>query len=81
MFEPTDEQKAIVELAKNSTNNILINALAGAAKTTTLELITKAIQGIPILSLAFNKKIMLEMEKRLPSHVKSATLNSVGHRV
>ncbi len=80
-FEPTDEQKAIVEAAKTTEANLLINALAGAAKTTTLELITKAVTGIPILSLAFNKKIAVEMEKRLPSHVKCATLNSIGHRV
>lgn len=80
-FEPTDEQKAIVAAAKSTSANLLINALAGAAKTTTLELICNAIQGIPILSLAFNKKIAVEMEKRLPSHVKSATLNSIGHRV
>jgi len=80
-FEPTDEQKAIVAAAKTTSNNLLINALAGAAKTTTLELICNAIQGIPILSLAFNKKIAVEMEKRLPGHVKSATLNSIGHRV
>ena len=56
-FTPTDEQVAIVEAAKRTKDNLLVSALAGAAKTSTLELITKAVTGIPILSLAFNKKI------------------------
>lgn len=80
-FSPTPEQSAIVAAAKTTKSNLLINALAGAAKTTTLQLITESVVGIPILSLAFNKKIAVEMEKRLPSHVKSQTLNSIGHQV
>lgn len=77
---PTAEQVAIVEAAKSTTDNLLINALAGAAKTTTLVMIAEAIQGVPILSLAFNKRIATEMEKRLPSHVQCRTLNAIGHR-
>ena len=80
-FEPTPEQHAIVAAARTTSSNLLVNALAGAAKTTTLELICRAVVGIPILSLAFNKKIAVAMEKRLPAHVKCATLNSIGHRV
>lgn len=80
-FEPTDEQKAIVEAAKTTTDNLLINALAGAAKTTTLELICKALPFTPILSLAFNKRIADEMKLRLPGNVKAATVNSIGHGV
>jgi superfamily I DNA/RNA helicase len=78
---PTPEQEAIVAFARNEKQSLLINALAGAAKTTTLELIAKAIQGVPILSLAFNKRIAEEMKKRLPSHVDCRTLNALGHRV
>jgi len=78
---PTAEQLAIVEFAKKSSQSLLVNAFAGAAKTTTLELITKAVTGIPILSLAFNKRIAEEMTTRLPGHVKCQTLNSLGHQV
>lgn len=77
---PTPEQQIIVEAARGTKDNLLISALAGAAKTTTLELISKALFQ-PTLCLAFNKKIAVEMEKRLPGHVKSQTMNSVGHRV
>lgn len=77
---PTSEQLAIIEAAKTTRSNLLLNALAGAAKTTTLEMIVKALPVGPILSLAFNKRIADEMGKRLPGHVNCATLNSVGHR-
>lgn len=80
-FKPTEEQQLIIDLACNSSESILINALAGAAKTTTLELICRALPIQPILSLAFNKRIAEEMTKRLPGHVQCRTLNSVGHRV
>mgnify|MGYP006935472974 CR=1 FL=1 len=77
---PTPEQAAIIEAAKTTTQSLIINALAGAAKTSTLVMICKALPVIPILSLAFNKRIADEMKLRLPSHVESATLNSIGHR-
>lgn len=79
--KPTPEQDAIIQLAVNSSESILVNALAGAAKTTTLEMICNALPPQPILSLAFNKRIADEMAKRLPGHVQARTLNSVGHRV
>lgn len=80
-FSPTQEQLLIIDAAKSTSENLLINALAGAAKTTTLELICKALQVQPILSLAFNKRIATEMQKRLPGHVACHTLNAIGHRV
>ncbi len=81
MHTPTPEQSLIIEAARTTSDNLIINALAGAAKTTTLEMICHAITGIPILSLAFNKRIADEMAKRLPSHVEVRTLNALGHRV
>src|SRR6516164_4488545 len=76
---PTDEQRDIIDAFKSMRDNILVNALAGAAKTTTLEMVCEAVIGIPILSLAFNKRIKEEMEKRLPSHVMCKTINGIGH--
>jgi DNA helicase II / ATP-dependent DNA helicase PcrA len=80
-MQPTPEQEAIVEAAQTCKDSLLINALAGAAKTTTLDLICRALPPQPILSLAFNKRIAEEMKKRLPGHVSPMTLNSIGHRV
>lgn len=78
---PTEEQLAIIKASKETTDNMIVSALAGAAKTSTLELICKALTGIPTLSLAFNKKIAEEMKLRLPGHVEASTMNSLGHRV
>ena len=78
---PTPEQVAVVDAAKQTSDNLLVSALAGAAKTSTLELVAKALFSVPTLSVAFNKKIQVEMEKRLPGNVTSKTLNGLGHGV
>ena len=81
MHTPTEEQTAIILAAQTSTENLLIDALAGAAKTSTLVMIAEALPDTEILCLAFNKKIAEEMTRRLPSNCKAMTLNSLGHRV
>jgi superfamily I DNA/RNA helicase len=78
-FTPTPEQEAIRTAARSTKDNLLITALAGAAKTSTLVLIAKALSTTPTLCLAFNKRIATEMQTRLPGNCTSRTLNSVGH--
>lgn len=60
--------------------NLMIRAVAGAGKTTT---IVKCLDLIPVtrkvLFLAFNRKIAMELQTRVPKHVKAQTLNSLGH--
>jgi len=80
-LEATEEQSSIIEFALTVPDNLLINALAGAAKTSTLRFLAKYLPTVPTLSLAFNKRIADEMSKVLPGHVRCATMNSVGHRV
>lgn len=77
---PTDEQLAIREAVRNTSDNIIIQALAGAAKTSTLVLIAKATSSVPTLALSFNAMIAKEMRTRLPGNCESLTLNSIGHR-
>jgi DNA helicase II / ATP-dependent DNA helicase PcrA len=81
MNEPTTEQHHIIEAARSTSSNLIVNALAGTGKTTTIEMICNAITTIPILYLAFNKRIVVEAEKRMPSHTECRTQNSLGHRV
>lgn len=80
-FKPTAEQAAIIDAAVNGDANLMISAYAGTAKSTTLELVANALppstQG---LALAFNKKIQLELEKRLPANFTSKTMNGLGHQ-
>lgn len=78
-FVPTEEQLAIITAVKANSDNLLVKALAGAAKTSTLVLIAKATSSIPTLALSFNVIIAREMKERLPGNCESKTLNSVGH--
>lgn len=80
-FSPTPEQQAIVAAARDTTDNLIVSALAGAAKTSTLVLIAQALPKTSMLCLAFNKRIAVEMQDRLPSTCVAMTLNSLGHRV
>lgn len=76
----TEEQETVISQVISTSDNILLSALAGAAKTTTLVLIAEALPETQILCLAFNRKIADEMQTRLPSNCRAMTLNSLGHR-
>lgn len=77
---PTAEQEHILSLLENTTANLLINALAGTGKTSTLELIQNAATP-PVLCLAFNRRIADEMAKRFRTTTSVRTLNGLGHRI
>ncbi len=77
---PTPEQEAIILAATTTEDNLLLTALAGSAKTTTLVMIAEALPKVDMLCLAFNKRIALEMQDRLPPNCQAQTLNSLGHR-
>ena len=77
---PTTEQSHILSRTIISEDNLLIHALAGTGKTSTLEMIEQSISG-PILSLAFNKRIAEEMAKRFKTTTTVRTFNSLGHRI
>lgn len=79
-FELTPEQSAIVAAAKDSQTSIMVQALAGCSKTTTLVEITRALPpGTIGLALAFNTKIKKELEERFPPNFTVKTLNGLGH--
>ncbi len=78
-FTPTPEQNTCITLAAEKAH-LMIEARAGAAKTTTLELISNSEYGKTVngLCLAFNKKIAEEMAAKLPSNFTCKTLNALG---
>jgi len=80
-FPPTPEQSAILSFVASSRDNLIVSALAGAAKTSTLVRIAEALAGTSMLFLAFNKRIQVEMKERLPSTCEVKTLNGLGHGV
>src|SRR5215831_833186 len=78
----TAEQAEIIDYIRaNPKRNIVVNSLAGSAKTSTLQFLWKYLSVEPTISVAFNKRIVDEMVKIAPGHVKPATANSIGHRV
>lgn len=80
-FQPTEEQHAIVLASTETSDNLIVSALAGAAKTSTLVLIADALSDKRILCLAFNSKIAKEMQERLPPNCEARTLNSLGNGI
>jgi DNA helicase-2/ATP-dependent DNA helicase PcrA len=77
---PTPEQEHILSLVTLTTSNLIINALAGSGKTTTLEMIQDALPP-PVLCLAFNRRIADVMVKRFKSTTTVRTFNGLGHRI
>ncbi len=80
-MDPTEEQETILSLARDSDCNIMVNALAGTGKTSTLEMIERAVDARPILYLCFNKKIADEAKDRMLSTTTVRTFNALGHRI
>jgi superfamily I DNA/RNA helicase len=77
---PTPEQSAIIDAATTTQDNLMVGALAGTGKTSTLVMVTQALPKVDILFLAFNKRIADELSRKLPPNAKAQTLNSLGHR-
>lgn len=84
MFDPTPEQVAAVNAAKTG-GNLVITAGAGSGKTSTLDLIARALAPAKGCYIAYNKAIATDAAKRFPSNVVCRTAHSfayraVGHR-
>ena len=78
---PTPEQLSIIDAAQTTSDHMLVQALAGAAKTSTLVLLAEALSPTPIQCIAFNKAIAVELNERLPANAVASTMHSVGMKV
>lgn len=81
MFEPSQRQLDIFSIWQNRNSNILINAVAGSGKTTTLLQLLELCK-YKTLFLAFNKSIQEEIQHKIESRGlkqgKAMTLHSLG---
>lgn len=78
-FKPSPEQEAIIDAVRGAhRHSVMVEAGAGCAKTSTLTLASMQVP-LPGLAIAFNKKIQLELEKRLASNFSCKTMNGLGH--
>lgn len=78
-FQPTGEQQAVIDAFKSG-GHVLIEAGAGAGKTSTLELLAKASPNERILYLAYNAATAKEGRERMPANVESSTAHSFAMR-
>jgi len=75
---PSEYQIAVYEHTSNGRGSAYIDAVAGSGKTTTIEHCATLISpSEETVFLAFNKRIVEELQKRLPSHIHAATFHSV----
>lgn len=78
-MKPSTQQLKIWDSIKNENLNLLVSAVAGSGKTTT---ITKGMELIdPLcssLSLAYNKSIVEELKYKTPKYVDCSTMHSLG---
>lgn len=78
-FTPSTRQQDIAA-ALMEPRNLLIQACAGSGKTTTMVWLAGMLPPhMRVLALSFNRSIADELGKRMPPHVKSATMHSVGY--
>lgn len=70
-------QEDIFAAGSQTTDNLMIEAVAGSGKTTTLEETAKRMS-CPPLCIAFNKPIQMEMKRR---NLNAVTFNGLGHKL
>ena len=76
----TPEQLAFISELSSGAGSIILEAVAGSGKTTTLVAAANALPtSVSGIALAFNAKIKKELESRLPKNIKCMTLNGLGH--
>jgi ATP-dependent DNA helicase UvrD/PcrA len=81
MMNWSNHQAAVFDAIANGRGNLMIRAVAGSGKTTTiLHGMTFVPKGKKCLFVAFNKAIADELAKRAPAGVTVSTLHSLGLR-
>lgn len=77
-FSPTVEQQRVIAAAKTG-RDLVIQALAGTGKTTTLRLLAEALPNKRGTYIAFNKSIVEEAGSKFPSNVRCRTAHSLAY--
>lgn len=74
-------QQEIFKAIEHGTGNMVVNAVAGSGKTTTLVEAAKLVRpGQRAVFLAFNKHIATELGNRLPKGFDAMTIHSLGYK-
>lgn len=63
MNEPSDEQLSVINQLKTN-KNVIVDAIAGSGKSTTILSVAKAFIGINILQMTYNSMLRLEIKEK-----------------
>ena len=74
-------QNEIFRQTSVSSDNLLVQAVAGSGKTTTIAQACQYTTASRPIYAAFNKAIAEQFAAKIPSHARSSTLNGLGHRI
>lgn len=77
----TDEQIAIFDAGRTTTDNLMVEAYAGCGKTSTLEALESHLPKRQRLYLVFNKKNADEAKLRMSGLTEVRTFNSLGNKI
>lgn len=77
MIKPTAQQQAIID-AIASGEDVVVEALAGTGKSTTLRMIAESMPDKKFRYVVFNKSQQVEAEKKMPKNVESRTGDSLA---
>lgn len=78
-FTLSPQQAQIMRVCKEENCHLIIEALAGTGKTTTiLEALKVLPRGQKVAFVCFNRTIAVELQSRVPKGVMAATLHSLG---
>ena len=80
-FTPSKYQQDILDCFTNTNENIMVNALAGSGKSSTICLLTEHIDKSSIY-IAFNSSIVEEFKKKIKNpKVKVMTMHSLAYSI
>jgi DNA helicase II / ATP-dependent DNA helicase PcrA len=78
----SEYQKAIFSAIENDTDNLVISAVPGSGKTTSIvESLYHVPAGKEVVFLAFNKSIATELQSRVPEGVDCKTTHAIGLKI
>jgi DNA helicase-2/ATP-dependent DNA helicase PcrA len=81
-MEYSKYQKDIFNFVENDSGNLIVNAVAGSGKTSTIiEAMNRLPQDKRCLFVAFNKHIATELSTRVPLMAEARTLHSIGLQI
>ncbi len=79
MFQPTDEQVAILEAFRTG-GDMVVEAGAGTGKTRSIQMLAESDPNVQVQFCAFNKSVIVDATERMPANTTCNTVHSLAFR-